>query len=59
MYEYLYHFIEPDLTKPFGEGNKTEVTVFAKSEEAARRRANAAYTRGTDHIIKLVSIKEK
>lgn len=58
MYEYLYHFIEPDLTKPLGEGNKTEVTVFAKSEAAARRRADEVYTRGVDYIIKLISIKE-
>ena len=59
MHEYLYHFIEPDPTKPFGEGHKTEVTVFAESEAAARRRANAVCTRGTDYIIKLISIKEK
>lgn len=53
MYEYLYHFIEPDL------GNKAEVTVFAKSEEAARRRAGEVYIRGVDYMIKLISIKEK
>lgn len=58
MYEYLYHFIEPDPTKLFGEGNKTEVTVFAKSEAAARRRAGALYTRNVDYIVKLISIKE-
>lgn len=59
MYEYLYHFIEPDLTKPLGEGHKTEVTILAKSEAAARRRAKAVYTRGVDYVIKLISIKEK
>ena len=59
MHEYLYHFIEPDPTKPFGEGHKTEVTIFAKSEAAARRRADEAYIRGVDYMVKLISIKEK
>lgn len=59
MYEYLYHFIEPDLTKPLGEGHKTEVTVLAKSEAAARQRAKRIYKRDVDYIIKLISIKEK